>query len=723
MIARRLCILAWIMMIGLAIAAIAADLPLTVSGIEVEGNVKIQAKEILDVVPFHVGDTINADDLKEGSQAIYDLGWFSEVIPTIDDAGSILFRVVENSVLKKIEITGNVNTEPFEVFGVTLFRTPIMPSDKIRRILRDNGVKTNKVLSNKSIEDGLQAVIDEYEKKGYTLIMVGKVIPGETLSIEIIEGRITANMVSGLETVPEEVAQEMIELPIGVCLKKASIQRVLARFKESIFFSDVNIVPQQGATPDEVRLLWTFTERRLIENPIEINGITLAGVTLFPHELAESSLSEILPGSIDNYAFLRIIQGLYDLYYRTGYVMVRLSVGPIEEGVLSLTIEEGKIGDISVAGNDHTKNYVIMKTLGIHEGEILNQGRLAVAYQGLMSLGYFTSLDIVPEWVDDQISLSIAIVENKKLGGINGSIAFSPESGGLVGKLDYSQKNLFGTGQDFSFSYSRGLIEDKSAVWNLGYSTVAYFQDFNRVGLNLYRRSDERSIDEDQSQTFLTIGGTGSVSYPWADYTDLTLSYKHESVTTSDDSLWQPIDSVTIGLRFDDVNNPSFPTAGSRRALSLEQAGGFAVGPDFTKLDVQWVHFSPVRIGLPFLAERDQVIAIRLALGWGYHLPFSQAYDLGGPMTIRGTDASPVRRLCYANIEYRLAVVEGLTGVLFFDSGVNFDQVNSEGAKASFGLELGIEAAGMYVRLDMAWVLGSDLGWVPHFNFGFSPMF
>ncbi|MCK4355807.1 hypothetical protein KAW44_01855, partial [Candidatus Bipolaricaulota bacterium] len=174
MIARRLCILAWIMMIGLATAAIAADLPLTVLGIAVEGNVKIQAKEILDVVPFHMGDTINADDLKEASQAIFDLGWFSEVIPTIDDAGSILFRVVENSVLKKIEITGNVNTEPFEIFGVTLFSTPIMPSDKIRGILRDNGVKTNKVLSNKSIEDGLQAVMDEYEKKGYTLIMVGK---------------------------------------------------------------------------------------------------------------------------------------------------------------------------------------------------------------------------------------------------------------------------------------------------------------------------------------------------------------------------------------------------------------------------------------------------------------------------------------------------------------------------------------------------------------------
>jgi outer membrane protein assembly factor BamA len=723
MIARRLCILAWIMMIGLATAAMAADLPLTVSGIEVEGNVEIQTKKILDVVPFHVGDTISNDDLKEASQAIYDLGWFSEVIPTIDDAGSILFHVVENPVLKTIEITGNVNTEPFEIFGITLFSTPIMPSDKIRRILRENGVKPKKVLNNKSLEEGLQAVIDAYGEKGYILIMVGKVTPGATLSIEIIEGRVTANMVSGLGTVPEEIAQEMIDLPIGVCLKRAPIQQILARFKKSVFFSDVNVVLQQGATPDEIRLLWALTERRLIENPIEINGITLAGVTLFPHEIAESSLGEIPLGSIDNYALLQIVQGLYDLYYRTGYVMVRLSVGPIAEGVLPLTIEEGKIGDISIAGNDHTKDYVIMKTLDIHEGEILNQGRLAVAYQGLMSLGYFRSLDIVPEWVDDRVSLSIAIVENKKLGGINGSIAFSPESGGLVGKLDYHQNNLLGTGQDLSFSYSRGLIGDKSAVWDLGYSTVAYFQDFNRVGFDLYRKSDEKTVEEDKTQTFLTIGGRGSVSYPWADYTDLTLSYKHEAVRTGDDPIWEPIDSVRVGIHYDDVNNPLFPTLGNRRTLSVEKAGGFAPGVEFSKLDLSWIHFAPLYLPFPFLEERDQVLAIRLALGWGTDLPDSQAYTLGGSTTIRGTTTSSIEQLCYANVEYRLKIVEGLTGTLFFDSGVDLSQVGLSGAKSSVGIEIGIEAVGMYVRLDMAWLLGPEFEFVPHFDFGFGPMF
>ncbi|MCK4600737.1 BamA/TamA family outer membrane protein [Candidatus Bipolaricaulota bacterium] len=708
---------------GIVTGARATDFPLTVAGIQVDGNTKIRTQEIRKAVPFHLSDEITADDLKSASQAIFDLGWFSEVIPEVDEEGMILFRVVENPVVDKVEITGNVNKESIEILGLTLFRARIMPSDKIRRILRDHGVKKGEVLNNHSLKEGLEAVIDAYEKKGYTLIMVGKVVPGEILRIEIIEGRVTDNVITGLNTVPTEIAQEMIDLPVGECLKKAAIQRTLARLKRLIFFTNVEIVPQQGTIPDEVRLLWTLTERKLVEEPIEITGIDLDGVTRFPQKIADASLKEIPTGEIDNYGLLQALEGLYDLYYRTGYVMVRFSVGSIEAGRLSIHMEEGKIGEITLDGNTHTKDYVIMKTFGIKVGDVLNQARLAVSYQGLMALGYFNSVDIVPEWSDDAIHLSIAVVENEKLGGINGSIAYSPKSGGLVGKLDYSQKNLLGTGQDLSFSYSRGLIGERSAVWNLGYSTVSFFPGFSRVGFDLYRKSEEKAIDEEEPQTFLTVGGRGSVSYPWADYTDLDLSYKHEAILRSDDPLWHPLDSVTIGLRFDDVNNPRFPTAGSRRALSLEKAGGFASGPDFSKLNLQWVHFSPVHLDLPFLSARDQVVAIRLVLGWGQYIPFSQAYDLGGPTTIRGTEVSPARRLCYANIEYRLAVVEGLTGVLFFDSGVNLDRVNPDWAKASFGVELGVEAAGMYVRLDMAWVLGPDLGWVPQFNFGFSPMF
>jgi len=718
---KLLLVLGGLLIIGLSVYA--AEFPVTVTGINIDGNVKIKTLDIVKAVPFHSGDKITSDQLKHASQAIHNLGWFSDVIPEVDDAGVVTFKVTENAVVKKIEITGNVNTEPFSILGWTMFRTRIMTSDKARSILRDKGVKKGKVLNNKSLKDGLQAIIDAYDKKGYALIMIGKVTPGETLSIQIIEGKITANIVTGLSTVPEEIAEDMIDLPLNECLKKSAIQQVMTRLQGSVYFSKVDVKPQQGGTPDSVRLLWALTERKLIDAPITITGIDLSGVTLFPQEIAQGAIGDIPQGQVDNYALLQVLKGLFDLYYRNGYIMVKFVPGSIESGRLSIGVGEGKIGKIDISGNDNTKTYVIEKVLGIKPGDILNKNRLAVSYQGLMALKYFNSVNVDPHWSGNSVDLSVSVVENKKLGGINGSVAFSPESGGLVGKLDYHQKNLFGTGQDLTFSFSRGLVNDQSATWDIGYSTIAFFHDFNRVGVDFYRKTDEKSDSEGNPTTFLSLGATASVSFPVMDYTNMLLSYKHETVSSSNNPVWHPIDSVTTGISYDDVNNPHFPTSGDRRSLTLEKAGGFAPGPNYAKLNLSWVHFAPLYINLPFISERDQVIAVRLASGWGVDIPSSQAYDLGGAGTIRGTDATQLRRLAYANFEYRLAVVQGLTGTLFFDAGVSLDQVDLATAKGSFGIELGIEAAGMYVRLDMAWVLGPDMGWVPHFDFGFSPMF
>jgi outer membrane protein insertion porin family len=718
--------LAWILSVvvvgAMAATLRAAEFPVVISGVKVEGNKEIRAEEILKVVKLKAGQQVAEEDLKKAAQAVFDLGWFSEVLPEVDATGTVLFRVVENPVVEKIEITGNVNKEAFELFGITLFRAQIMSTDRARSILRDNDVKVRKVLNNVSLKKGLQAVIDAYEEKGYALIMIGRVNLGKVLSVEIIEGRITDNAITGLVTVPESVARRMIDLPVGECVKKTKIQEVLARLYASVYFSKVEVVPQQGATPDAIQLVWTLTERALIASPTEIGAIDLDGGTLFPSDIARASVGKLPPGPLTNYQLLEALEGLFDLYYRNGYVMVRFSVLGTDAGRLRLSVEEGRIGEIALQGNDFTKDFVLQKNLGLKEGEVLNRLRLATARQGLMALGYFDSVDFVPEWVGDQVNVSVSIVENRKLGGVNGSIAYSPESGGLVGKLDYTQKNLFGTGQDLSFSYSRGLLEDTSAVWDLGYSTVAFFPGFSRVGFDLYRKSETGTVD-DEEETFYTVGGMGSVSYPCADYTNLALSYKHEAVRVGDEGPWDPVDSVIVALRYDDVNNPRFPTAGSRRSVSLEKAGGFASGPEFTKLGAHWIYFSPVRLDLPFLAGRDQVAAARLSLGWGEGLPSSQLYDFGGPTTIRGVEASSVARLAYVNLEYRVAIVEGLTAVLFFDGGVDLDRVNSGGTKSALGLELGIEAAGMYVRLDMSWRLDEEFTLVPRFDFGFSPMF
>lgn len=719
--------------VGVAAVAQTVEFPFVVSDVKVEGNVTVGGKEIVDAVPFKKGSSIGEGDLRAASQAIFDLGYFNNVIPTVEEGGIVVFHVTENPVLKSITITGNVNQEPFEVFGITLFRAPIMRTDKIRRLLRENGTRVDKVLNAASLKKGLEAVIKAYDEKGYALIGIGDVLPAADLKIGIVEGHIAENAITGLVTVPESVARAMITLPMESCIKKTAVQEVLSRLRASVYFSDVSLVPQQGVTPDSVRLDWTLTERRLVDAPVELTGIELVGVASLSRDVANSTLGEIPSGPIDNYGLLRVIEGLYDLYSRKGYMMVRFANEGVEGGRLRLRVEEGVVGEVALSGNTFTKNYVVTKVLDLTEGEVLNRSGLSNAYQRLMSLGYFRSVDVRPEWIDDRVKVSVAVVEETKLGGISGSLAYSPESGGLVGKMDYHQKNLFGTGQDVSLSYSRGLMADTTAVWNVGYSTVAYFHAFSRVGLNLYQRKEEKAAEtgdesgdegaEGETETYTTFGGNGQVSYPWGSYTDLDLTYAHEIVQKGDDPTWEPIDTVTVGLRYDDVSQPRFPTQGSRRRASIEKAGGFAPGAEFAKFNLSYAHFTLVRLEVPYLENRDQVVAARAVVGWGVDLPASQTYNLGGETSIRGAETSQVARLCYGNLEYRVLLTEGLTAALFLDGGLDLDKPNPSAAKGSFGIELGIEAAGMYFRLDAAWVFGPEIDPVPTFGFGFGPLF
>ena len=718
--------------LGVAAVAQTVEFPFVVSGVKAEGNVTVMAKKVLEVVPFKTGDSVEEGDLRAASQAVFDLGYFAQVIPTVEEGGVVVFHVTENPVVKSITITGNVSEEPTEILGITLFRSRIMRTDKIRRLLRENGTRVDKVLNIASLKKGLQAVIDAYDEKGYALIGIGEVLPGADLKVEIVEAHIAENVITGLVTVPESVAREMITLPTEGCIKKAAVQEVIGRLRAAVYFSGVDLVPQEGPTPNSVRLVWTLTERRLVDAPVEVSETDLVGVSCFPLGLAQSSLGEIPSGPIDNYQLLQVVQGLHDLYWRTGYSMVRYVVEGIDGARLRLRVEEGVVGEIALSGNTLTKSYVIEKVLDLGKGDVLNRVQLGVAYQRLMALGYFGSVDMVPEWAGDRVKVSVAVAEAESLGGVNGSLAYSPESGGIVGKMDLHYRNIFGTGQDLSLSYSRGLLEDTTDTWDIAYSTVSYFRAFSRVGFDLYRKSEEKEVDASQAseaenekelRSFLTLGGQAQVSYPSQNYADLDLSYRHEIVRQGDMGEWEPLDSVTVGLHYDDVNNPRFPTLGSRRNISLEKAGGFAPGVEFTKFRLSYARYTPLRLELPYLEDRDQVLAARAVLGWGVDVPASQTYEFGGDTTVRGAESSQATRLCYGNVEYRVSLTEGLTATLFLDGGLDLSGGGPSEGKGSCGLELGVEAAGMYVRLDAAWVLGPEMSPVPTFTFGFGPMF
>jgi len=91
---------------------------------------------------------------------------------------------------------------------------------------------------------------------------------------------------------------------------------------------------------------------------------------------------------------------------------------------------------------------------------------------------------------------------------------------------------------------------------------------------------------------------------------------------------------------------------------------------------------------------------------------------------VRGKDSTSVQRMFLANAEYRVELAEdGLYFTTFFDAGFDLDAVRLDSVLSTTGIEFAVNAAGIYVRLDVAWSLDSDWSWIPRFDIGFGPMF
>lgn len=728
-----------IAVLGAAAAAWGQDLsfPIQITEIAIEGNDRVKDRDVEKALSLEVGDTLDSfSDLQPVSQAILDLGWFSEVVPNLTQDGRLTFRVVENPVIGKIEITGNTHTRDMSLFGVKLFSVRLMPTWRIRQVLREHGIRTGDTYRTSDLSDALQAVVDAYKEKGYILVMIGDVRPGETLEIDVIEGRVDSNRVTGLSTVPMNVATDMIDLPTDEILQRADIDRVFSALRTSVYFSSVDVTPSAGPTRDSVILTWTLAERVLLTAPATLRSVVLEGVTQFPEDVVAREIGALPDEACDNYAVLRALDGVFNLYVRAGFLMVRFAAPRIEGGVLRLRVDEGIVAELSFDQDTQTQRAVLEKTLELRVGRILTRNDLVVSHQRLSALGYFDQIVIDPQWTDAGIRVSVTVSDKTTLGGLNGSLAFEPATGGLVGELSAKQRNFLGSGQDVSLSYKRGVSPEgkpEASTWELGYSTLATWSDFDRISIDLYRKSETRSQREDETrrdespseddESFLTLGGNLRFAYPVADYTDLVIGYRHELERKRGESTWLPIDALSLSLQEDSTDNLLFPTRGTRRSVALEKAGGFAVGKEYSKLDAVWTYFLPFYDDL-LPAKMGRVLAVRFKAGIGDgHLTGPQAYPLGGPTTVRGVDGETVQRMVVANVEHRLKLTDGFALTAFLDAGLDLDAMRSDGLVASAGLELGISAAGVFVRLDVVWTLGEDASWTPKFDFGFGPMF
>ena len=197
---------------------------------------------------MRTGDMFTLKGMNNDRESIYNTGYFYDLFPTFEKVPEgvvITYHVLENPVLKSINITGN---------------TVIKTADLLKNVT----VKDGEILNSRLLQQNIQSIKDVYREEGYILAKVTDInIDREgNLTLRINEGTLEGYKVKGnTKTKDYVILREMRQKP-GEPFNSKKARRSMQRVYNLGFFEDVNIKMNPGVEPNAVVMELDVKEKR-----------------------------------------------------------------------------------------------------------------------------------------------------------------------------------------------------------------------------------------------------------------------------------------------------------------------------------------------------------------------------------------------------------------------------------------------------------------------------
>ena len=196
-------VLGLLILAGYATAGLASEQSPMVIMIGVEGNKVVPADEILSAVKTtQIGTVLNLDSIRTDQNALFNLGYFSEVLPPefqrVLGGVKVVFRVIEYPPLKEITLKGLTKMSIPE--AVSAFTT-----------------KPGDVINRNTIAKDLRGLFEKAQND-YGLLLKSptqRINPDGTVEIELIEMRLRNLGLIGLDKTREAVVRREISAKEG----------------------------------------------------------------------------------------------------------------------------------------------------------------------------------------------------------------------------------------------------------------------------------------------------------------------------------------------------------------------------------------------------------------------------------------------------------------------------------------------------------------------------
>ena len=385
---------------------------------------------------------------------------------------------------------------------------------------------------------------------------------------------------------------------------------------------------------------------------------------------------------------------------------------PVVDVVMRVT--EGKqyfVNRITFTGNTTTRDNVIRREIRLLEANVFNTEALKYSIKRLNQLGYFRNLEgdaISVEktpGADNKVDVSLKLEEQNR-----NQLTFGAgvsQFDGFFGQLSFQTSNFLGRGETFTISAQQG---NRAKNYQLAFTEPFLFDRPMTAGIDLFIREIRWVGQFTQS----SAGGNLVYGFQTGDFSRMFFNYSLEQVTVKDlNPLYQDIsvigrnpflqDSLLIGEGgrrtiskispswvFNTVDQPIFPTSGTRYTLSLDYAG-IGGNTNFVNPRAEGIWYIPLnrRTSLGFRAQAEYI----RPHGSTIVLPIYEKLYLGGEYSIRGFDIRTVgprdpetalvlggNKSLLFNAEYLINIAGPVRLVLFADAG----QVRDRGENFSW---------------------------------------
>ena len=514
------------------------------------------------------------------------------------------------------------------------------------------------------------AEVHDLQTPSATQTSVENIIPTETATVKKSNSTSDKRTIKTIEILGNNVIDkslilQQMKLQEGDAYSRELIQRDLkAIYQLGYFTENMKAIPVNNSDG-------SITLKIVLEENAPVTDFTIEGNTVVS---TEEILQFLLPlkGKPQNITEINsAIVKIQNLYTEKGYILARVdSVTDDPDGTVNISLKEGTIDKIMIAGNEKTKDYIIERNILTEPGTIYNENQIKEDLVRLYATQAFKDVtrEIEPSTEDpDMYDITIKVEEqrtaNLSVGGGVDTVT------GLFGSVGIADNNFKGRNERLALNVLAGtgvILNDASIqrrmnlqaelsyylpyFFNADTSLLnkIYYRDFGsyQVPLAIERRlgaevtvAHRMKFNKHVTSTFSL--GVENVHVSEGDFGKISSLYNRYNVPITERA--KQLDgglflSLSPAMIFDTRDNATVTRKGTMASIRFDEEIGLN-GLDKThgKLTGMIKQYIPVgkKSSLSFTAKAGGKIH-------GDEMPDVMAYRLGGPYTIRGFKMSGV---------------------------------------------------------------------------------